>query len=44
MHINECLLKTHIILRMALGQIETALILDAASCSTEFPHWKMLES
>lgn len=38
MHINECLLKTHTILRVALGQMEATLISDTASCDTEFPY------
>lgn len=38
MHINECLLKTHITLRAALGQTEAPLISEATSCETEFPY------
>lgn len=41
MHINECLLKAQVILRMALMRVE-ATISDAVSCPTEFPHQEML--
>ena len=42
MHINDCFLKKNIILRIALKQMETTLILDSSSHSTEFPDWEIL--